>query len=133
MQITCIHTSAYSANNFVSVVASIEHFGGHHVILLIDIVDIFRQRGVLGVNAKQVTTKQHHNTTNNHYGVDVRSRISNQPVSCTCMNTCMIIITIIYTIIVYMMIGSITQEYTNMYMYVFSCWLIFTIRYFLLG
>ena len=69
----------YSADNFVSVIASKKHVHGHCVILLVNIDVIAVLRGIVGVDTKQVAAKQHHQTTNNHYGVDVRSRVSDQP------------------------------------------------------
>lgn len=72
------HSVTYSADNFVSVIPRIKHFRGHTVILHVNIVFITSLRGVVGVNAKQVAAKQHHYTTDDHYGVDVRSRVSNQ-------------------------------------------------------
>lgn len=70
-------TFTYSADNFVSFFPSFKYFHGH----IARIVNMFvtSLRGIVGVNAKQVAAKQHHYTTDNHYGIDVRSRVSNQP------------------------------------------------------
>ena len=53
--------------------------GGHRVVLHMNILSIARLWGIVGVNTKQVAAKKHNTATNDHYGVDVRSRVSNQP------------------------------------------------------
>lgn len=50
-----------------------------HCVRLVNKLFITLLRGIVGVNAKQVAAKQHHYTANDHYRVDVRSRVSNQP------------------------------------------------------
>ena len=76
---TNYYAITYRADNFVSMIPSIKHIHWHVFILLVNIVSIARLRRILGVNTKQIAAQQHNNTTNDDYGVDVRSRVSNKP------------------------------------------------------